>query len=363
LTLFQEFQSFSQHFLSFHLRIPLLLLARENENISIPIEELQLNGRSEQIQRYRCAALCALVRVVSSGNIEAAELGARIFCIVNSFRFNWRFHANRDSTAKASCIASAVWGIGRTRGRRHACRAIIPSAAAHYSIWALCLIHRIALGRPLIEILVVEILTPFPDVAVHIIQVPGIGWEAAYRRSPFPLIHFPYPTVVRIIVANHVSDRVPGFCSCAARAFPFGLGRQTFSPPATVCVCIVPAYLHDRMIHNMLGTARRALGMSPVGALLFSPPFIPYPSLASFLCISDIVGTVNKFLELRVCCLMRVYPEAIQQDLMLGMLVFFALPVRTSHLKCCPGYEDHRLSMCHTFPLAIDQRTCRSKAP
>src|SRR5207248_3209225 len=84
----------------------------------------------------------------------------------------------------------------------------------------------------LIAVGVVPVLAPLADIAVHVIQTPGIRREASHRRRPFPvdpLLATPVGTgasVADLVRANRFSPEERRGGAGPASILPLRLGRQ-----------------------------------------------------------------------------------------------------------------------------------------
>src|SRR5262249_31110008 len=101
---------------------------------------------------------------------------------------------------------------------------------------------------------------PLQDVAVHVEESKGVGWERAHRRCVDPLIASRGLTgtagigaIVGVFVIAVRSPWEGGSRSGARGVFPLSLRRQAIempsaiSEPVHVVLRIVPGHAHDRM--------------------------------------------------------------------------------------------------------------------
>ena len=98
---------------------------------------------------------------------------------------------------------------------------------------------RVIFWTDAIEFAIVFIKAPLPCVACHIVEMIAVGWEAADRCCPLPLIRSADIAEVRIAVCYYITIRV-SFASQtpACGVFPFCFGRQPFMCPRCVSNCI-----------------------------------------------------------------------------------------------------------------------------
>src|SRR5207247_2042586 len=106
----------------------------------------------------------------------------------------------------------------------------------------------------------VPIIAPLPDVAVHIVKAPGVGWKATDRRCLFTIDALlavaidEVAVVIRLIRierrAEVIGRRRPG----PARVFPLRLRRQAIwllvlgAQLFAERLAIVPGNLLDRQV-------------------------------------------------------------------------------------------------------------------
>jgi len=149
-----------------------------------------------------------------------------------------------------------------------------------------------AIRRGAVTVIVPQILHPFPDVAVHIVEAPGIGLFAGDRMRPVDRV----PSAPGHLVQG--AGVVTGGC-CSAGIFPFRFGRQAnvtaglFAEPPAECDCIVPANMRHGFCFRLGKPAE-----TPVGKDLVAPPFISMQGPAFFFCVGHIAGGFCEQVEL-----------------------------------------------------------------
>src|ERR1700676_5469433 len=80
------------------------------------------------------------------------------------------------------------------------------------------------------------IMTPLPNIPVHVVQSPGIAGKTAYRHGLFPVHALLAPTVdeVTVVIGLLGRDRFAKVIrrgrSRTAGVFPFRLCRQSIRP-------------------------------------------------------------------------------------------------------------------------------------
>src|SRR5262249_50413170 len=82
--------------------------------------------------------------------------------------------------AKAGARAAEGGTVIQPGGRTKVTRRVIPAAAAHHTIRAGLRAGGIIDRRARIIMLVVPVLAPLPEVAVHVIKTEGVGLEASH---------------------------------------------------------------------------------------------------------------------------------------------------------------------------------------
>lgn len=93
--------------------------------------------------------------------------------------------ARHRSQPKTDSIVTNTRPVPKTISRPAAVRVKIPRTTAHHAVLAADWPRRIAARTLAVVVLLIPILTPFVDVAMHIVQPPVIRLEAAGRNRAF----------------------------------------------------------------------------------------------------------------------------------------------------------------------------------
>jgi hypothetical protein len=98
-------------------------------------------------------------------------------------------HSLHENTDTETVELGAVARITEVAIRRAAENGITaPRTAPQHSVLACSWSLRI--GNVLLRIRPVPILTPLPDIPVHVVKTPGIGWKTAHRHGLFSIHAF-----------------------------------------------------------------------------------------------------------------------------------------------------------------------------
>ncbi len=134
-----------------------------------------------------------------------------------------------SGTAKAEIDVAGDRLVPEPAGGTAAPRRAEPRAAAYDTVLdgpsgTLRILHHPSLLTLGIVFVAIPILTPFPDIAVHIVQTPAIGKLFAYRVCLSPRILL-MPSILAqqlLIVPKTICRLTP----CPAGVFPLGFGGQ-----------------------------------------------------------------------------------------------------------------------------------------
>src|SRR5882672_3696454 len=98
----------------------------------------------------------------------------RVHCLLRSFRRRFADAAKTNCIAGQACVGEAWRLTEPVRRSQSICRRF-PGAATQDILLAVSWSTRVLLGTVLVVGLVVGILAPLGDVAVHVEQAPGVG--------------------------------------------------------------------------------------------------------------------------------------------------------------------------------------------
>src|SRR5262245_43005272 len=124
--------------------------------------------------------------------------------------------------AEADGLAALVRRGILTEGGTARVGAVGPRAAAQHAPLCIGGVAGAAIGGSALVIRVPGVLTPLPDVAVQVVQAPGVRLLAADRRI-FPLRVALEPGVI-LQVGRVVAERIARVRAGAASVLPFRLG-------------------------------------------------------------------------------------------------------------------------------------------
>ena len=145
-----------------------------------------------------------------------------------------------------------------------------PGTAAEHPVSASTICPRRTIrGRPAVA-LVVAILDPFPDIAVHVVEAERIGRERA-DRGGLPASHWlPQPLQLALPLPISSPQEYAVVRAGARRVFPFGLGQQPVGlaghagQPGHILLGVVPAHVdHRPRAASLAGVAGPAHAQPP----------------------------------------------------------------------------------------------------
>src|SRR5262245_52433736 len=137
-------------------------------------------------------------------------------------------------------------------------------------------------GASAIQLSIVPVGTPLPDVAGHVIEPIAVGRERLHRRRP--LVAVLGSVLVRELALPEVGERLlvgwlvvaPGIGlaiqSTTGGELPLRLGRQTLAGPLRIGHGIVPGDVNNGMIVLAVEVAFGSFGMAPACAGRPVPP-------------------------------------------------------------------------------------------
>ncbi len=104
-------------------------------------------------------------------------------------------------------------------------RKVVPRTTAKNAKRAISGCPRGTVCRRTGVIAVPTILAPFADIAVHVVELKGIGWIGADWRRAIPV-----SIEVGVCGPELIAEGVARRGSCSARIFPFRFGQEPVSP-------------------------------------------------------------------------------------------------------------------------------------
>src|SRR5262249_53006487 len=122
---------------------------------------------------------------------------------------------------EADIIGAIACIVRRSRGRTEQTRFVAPRAATNDPLGARAASHSRAVGRRPGVAILVAILGPFPDVAVHLVQIPGVWLERIDSFSALAI----QPGGAAALVYLRVFPVVIGLVRCYRAAPPEGRDR------------------------------------------------------------------------------------------------------------------------------------------
>ena len=130
--------------------------------------------------------------------------------------------------AKAQAIVPEPRPEVAPKRRTAAITVVRPTAASIHPV--VCLFRASGVGNGLLTILSVPIVvTPFPDISVHVVQSPFVRQLCADRLSLASAVGAIPSVLFQLIIV--VSETVFRFRPRPARIFPFSFGRQSTTNP------------------------------------------------------------------------------------------------------------------------------------
>src|SRR2546425_5689258 len=133
-----------------------------------------------------------------------------------------------------------------------------------------------------VQVDLIPVAAPLPDVAGHVVQPVAVGRESLDRRGAFVAVgsgvlvrKLALPEigmnvgVGRLVIAPDVGFIVQ---SAARRELPLSLSRQALAGPRGIGDGVVPGDVNNGMIVLAVDTAVRPFGVPPVGAGRPLPP-------------------------------------------------------------------------------------------
>src|SRR5438067_13314985 len=88
----------------------------------------------------------------------------------------------RPHTAEADGVAALAGPLATAVRRAAGVGPVGPRAAAQHALLRPLLVPRAAVGRGALVVVVPGVRRPLPDVAVHVVQAPGVRLLLAHRR-------------------------------------------------------------------------------------------------------------------------------------------------------------------------------------
>src|SRR6516165_6127948 len=160
----------------------------------------------------------------------------------------------RATDPEAKLVAPHVGAVGVAACGAETPRIAVPGAAAEDTATAFAFFNpsRTVLRSPVV-VLVLAILDPLPDIAMHVMETECIGGERADGSRPLIVPLAAAPVAIGVPFADLVAPRIGRLRSSTRRIFPFCLGEQPISlaghpgEPGHIRLGVVPAHPNDRL--------------------------------------------------------------------------------------------------------------------
>src|SRR5262245_41404507 len=164
------------------------------------------------------------------------------------------FGGKRPTDPEANLVVPVVGGAPVAAGGAEIPRNADPSAAAEDTATAFAFFNpsRTVLRSPVV-VLVLAILDPLRDIAMHVMETECIGGERADGSRPLIVPLAAAAVAIGVPFADLVAPRIGRLRSSTRRIFPFCLGEQPISfaghpgEPGHIRLGVVPAHPNDRL--------------------------------------------------------------------------------------------------------------------
>src|SRR5262245_49949690 len=164
------------------------------------------------------------------------------------------FGGKRPTDPEANLVVPVVGGAPVAAGGAEIPRNADPSAAAEDTATAFAFFNpsRTVLRSPVV-VLVLAILDPLRDIAMHVMETECIGGERADGSRPLIVPLAAAAVTIGVPFADLVAPRIGRLRSSTRRIFPFCLGEQPISlvghpgEPSHIRLGVVPAHPNDRL--------------------------------------------------------------------------------------------------------------------
>jgi hypothetical protein len=136
----------------------------------------------------------------------------------------WNNSLHGEANTETNNVVTAIRFVLVTRRRAKLSGIISEGTATQHTLftifWSLWINHI------LLWIISVPILTPLPNIAVHVVKTPGIGWVTSYRRGIQWRRAFLEFSESGLLGRNSVAKEERCSCPSTTSVLPLGLCRQ-----------------------------------------------------------------------------------------------------------------------------------------